>query len=184
MVYHKVKKEEDISLFLKKFWCLEVSFEAAPWLQMLLPLASCTMLLLSSASLEKDAWTANKMQRAKHVVLPARGVHEWLSPHKVRMAGSLWQAGTHSPLVKEAQGHGTPALVQHQPWWQHVNSGAACACGQRQEGDKTRTVWALRSQLNVLRGRNYPKSWPLSWNRTLLVASASCGLENDQDKLH
>lgn len=94
MVYHEVKREEeDASLSLKRLWCLgSWSFETVPWFKKQFPQASCTMFLLSSASfLEKGAWTANRIQRAK-LLLPARVGHRELAPHLIRMAWSLEQA--------------------------------------------------------------------------------------------
>lgn len=178
-------------LSLKRLGCLESwSFEAVPWFKNPFPQASCTMLLLSSASfLEKRCSNSKRDPKSQTLSLACQSWPQaagsttpsgWLGAW-----GRQPGAGTRSPLAEEVQGLGTPALVQQQQhWWWRASSGAAHVRGWRLERDKSGAGWAQRSQQDLLRGRSWPVSRPASWNWTLLVASASLGLGTEQDKLH
>lgn len=143
------------------------------------------MLLLSLASLEKDGWTANKNKKPNTFSCPPElATGSWLHTWSGWLGAWGRQSGpeTHSLLAKEAKGRGTPVPVQQQHWWQYMSSWAARACRWRQDEDKSRAGWALRSQQNLFRGRNRPVSWPASCNWSLLLSNASLGLEHQLDK--
>lgn len=106
--------------------------------------------------------------------LPELATGSWLHTWSgwLEASGGQPGTGTHSPLAKEAQGLGTPALVQQQHWWWHVSPGAAHACGWRRERDKSWAGWARRTYSEAETGLcldQPPEIWPFWWQEHLLA---------------
>lgn len=106
--------------------------------------------------------------------LPELATGSWLHTWSgwLEASGGQPGTGTHSSLAKEAQGLGTPTLVQQQHCWRHMSPGAARACGWRRERDKSWAGWARRTYSEAETGLcldQPPEIWPFWWQEHLLA---------------